>query len=79
MPRDARDGRDAVRVLALQREHEGIDGDRRWVWPPRHEVVERTVALGRKEVYRVWAVPSVNKIEDLHGQPDVGVILLLAT
>ena len=64
--------------LTLQREHEGIDGDCRWVWPPRHEAVEQIVVPGRKEVYRVWAVPSVDKIEDLPGEPDVGVILLLA-
>ena len=34
------------------------------------------LVLGCKEVYRVWAVPLVDKIEDLRGEPDVGVILL---
>ena len=33
---------------------------------------------GRKEAYQVWAAPSVDKVEDLRGEPDVGVILLLA-
>ena len=77
-PRDARDGRKAVGVLALHREHEGIDGDRRWVWLPGHEPVEQSIVPSHKEVYRVWAIPLVDLVKDCGLEPDVGVVLLPA-
>ena len=65
-------------VLTLHREHEGIDGDRRLAWPPGHEAVGRSVALGREEAYRVWAVPLVDLTKDCGVAPDVSVFLLPA-
>ena len=50
-PRDARDGREAVGILALQQEHEGIDGDRQRVRPPQDETVEQPVVLSCEEIH----------------------------
>jgi hypothetical protein len=50
-PRDATDRREAVGVLALEREQKSIDGDRRRVGPPRHEAIEQSIVSSREEVH----------------------------
>ena len=70
---------EAVRVLALERKHECIDGNCRRVRPPRHITIEQLVVPRCEEVHSVRAVLTVDDLEDRRLETDVGVIVLLAT
>ena len=74
--RDARHRREALRVLALEREHESTCRGGVWVGPPRDESGQQTVVAGRKQVDRVWAELLFDQLKRGRRKPNVGVILL---
>ena len=45
------------------------------VGPPQHITIEQPVVPRCKDVHLVWAVPSVDDLEDLRLETDVGVIV----
>ena len=75
---NANDRGQAVRVLALEREHECIDGDCRRVGPPRHITIGQPVVPSCEEVHWVRTIPTVDHFEDLRLDTNVGVIVLPA-
>ena len=48
---NASDRGEILWVLALEQEHECVDGDCRWVGPPLHITIEQAVVLSCKEVH----------------------------
>ena len=73
--RDASHRRKTIRVLALEREHEGIHRDRLWVGSPGDELGKQPVVPCREEVHTVRTEEILNLVKGGGREPNVGVIL----
>ena len=62
--RDACDQREAVRVLVLHREHEGIGRDGVGIGPPRDEPRQKSIVASSEHVARVRAEALLDLIEE---------------